>query len=465
VCGIEAGFSTMTRRFFQRSFPLSMGVLAILSLAGWIRTASPATYEIFPSTAKCDEEFENVANTLQPGDELVLHGGTYSQRCRRAITVSGTAAAPILIRAADGESPLLTRPAENRDTHNNIEIVNSSYLILRGLRFQGGNTGVRFIGGHHITIEDCEIFDTGNNAITLNSGDSDAFTIRRNHIHHTGLSASGPTEGEGLYLGCNNHACRVTNSLIDGNYIHHLRATSDGGNDGIEVKPGSYGNIIRNNVIHNTNIGTEFPCIFVYGGGNGINIVEGNAMWNCGEGIQVVSDAIVRNNLILNSSVAGITSGPHRQVAGVRNVTIVNNTIYGHPECLHLRWVGARNMLLVNNAVYCPGGIAANTSGLAGRNITVRSNYFEGRLLGVPPDTAGFISGGSASSVFRDPQQFDFWPAPTSVLIGNAEATLTPPLDFNEQRRLSPYDVGAYQTDGLGVNPGWRVGPAPKAIR
>jgi hypothetical protein len=63
-----------------------------------------------------------------------------------------------------------------------------------------------------------------------------------------------------------------------------LRSTSSGGNDGIEVKVGSYGNVIRDNVIHDTTIGTRYPCIFVYGGGPGLNIVEGNAVWSCGEG-------------------------------------------------------------------------------------------------------------------------------------------------------------------------------------
>ena len=52
-----------------------------------------------------------------------------------------------------------------------------------------------------------------------------------------------------MYLGCNDNTCRITNSLIEGNYIHHLRSTSSGGNDGIEVKVGSYGNVIRDNVI------------------------------------------------------------------------------------------------------------------------------------------------------------------------------------------------------------------------
>ena len=40
----------------------------------------------------------------------------------------------------------------------------------------------------------------------------------------------------------------------------------------------SYGNVIRDNVIHDANIGSQFPCIFVYGGGTAANIVEGDAV-------------------------------------------------------------------------------------------------------------------------------------------------------------------------------------------
>jgi hypothetical protein len=56
-------------------------------------------------------------------------------------------------------------------------------------------------------------------------------------------------------------------------------------------------------VINDTNIGVRYPCIFDYGDGRGLDIVEGNAVWNCGEAIQVISDAIVSNNPILNSAI------------------------------------------------------------------------------------------------------------------------------------------------------------------
>jgi len=77
-------------------------------------------YEIFPPpTASCDEQFENIANSLKPGDELVLHGGSYSQSCYRSITVNGTAANPIIIRAAAGEKPVITKPAATAFTDPN----------------------------------------------------------------------------------------------------------------------------------------------------------------------------------------------------------------------------------------------------------------------------------------------------------------------------------------------------------
>lgn len=40
--------------------------------------------------------------------------------------------------------------------------------------------------------------------------------------------------------------CRRVNHLIEGNYIHQMWATSGGGNDVIQVKVASYGNIREN---------------------------------------------------------------------------------------------------------------------------------------------------------------------------------------------------------------------------
>ena len=427
--------------------------------------------ELRPSTIEgCSEEFVRAANSLQPGDTLVLRAGTYSQTCRRKITgLHGTSDRPMVITAATGEVAVLTRPERpgHQYDHNNLEIEDSSHLVIRGLELKRGSAGIRFVGvNRHITLEGNEIHQTGNNAIAMNSGDTERFIIRRNHIHHTGLLArsAGSTEGEGLYVGCHDGRCVGAHHLIEGNHIHDLRGTSEGGNDGIEIKVGSYGITVRDNVIHHTDIGTRFPCIFVYGGGPAPNVVEGNALWNCGEGIQVVSDATVRNNIIAGSDV-GITSGPHEKVKEVRNVTITNNTIHGHRTCLHLRWENARSMVLANNAVYCPGASALDAAGMGGPTRIVRANLIEGALRGGAIDGVGFLAGGPAGAAFRDPSGRDWWPRPASPLIGSAAPRFLPERDFNGTPRGGARTVGAYETDGRTSNPGWAIRPGFKTAR
>jgi len=415
--------------------------------------------EVHPSTTGNEEEFERLANALQPGDELVLHGGTYSQSGRRAITAKGTPDKPIIIRAAENGSPLLTRSPETLTRQNNIEFVDCAHLVIRGLRFQGGSSGVRFIRGHHVTLEDCEIFETRNNALTMNSGNCHAFVLRRNHIHHTGLAESGATEGEGMYIGCHPGNCSTTDSLIEDNYIHHLRGTSDGGNDGIEIKAGSCGNVVRNNVIHDTNLGRHYPGIFVYGGGAGTNLVEGNVIWNAGEGIQVVSDAVVRNNIIFNCSATGITGAPHAALRQMRDVSIVNNTVFQSPVGARLRWSGATNMVFVNNAIYCPARVAVDVR--AGANL-LRNNFVHGALNGVSLDGVALLDGGEPASAFAEFAGKNFWPKAGSLLIGRAEAKFAPAVDFNGRARKAPFDVGAYETDGRAENPGWTIQAGPK---
>jgi hypothetical protein len=337
--------------------------------------------------------------------------------------------------------------------------VDCAHLIIRGLRFQGGNSGARFIRGHHVTFEDCEIFETGNNALTMNSGNCHAFVIRRNHIHHTGLAESGATEGEGMYIGCHPGNCATTDSLIEGNYIHHLRGTSDGGNDGIEIKAGSHGNVVRDNVIHDTNIGRRYPGIFVYGGGPGTNLVEGNVIWNAGEGIQVVSDAVVRNNIIFKCSATGITAAPHAAIRQMRNVVIANNTIYAAPIGARIRWDGATKMTFANNAIYCPDQVALDAR--VGSNL-LRNNFVHGTLNGVVFDGATVLEGGDAAAAFVEPTREDFWLKQDSPLLGRADAQFAPSVDFNQRRRVAPFDVGAYETEGRLKNPGWTIQPGAK---
>lgn len=403
-----------------------------------------------PPAGSCPAEdgVAKAAGALKPGDELVLHDGIYCQTGRRLIAVSGAPGRPVVIRAAEGASPVLTRPDDPRgpQRHQGTE-VDGAHLVIRGLRFHRGIRGLVFhAGAHHITLEDSEIAYTANNGLTLNNGDTDRFVIRRNHIHHTGNldPVIGTTEGEGMYIGCNRAECIASNHLIEDNLIHHTHATAGGGNDGIELKYGSYGNVVRGNVIHSILPGRgaiRFPCIFSYGVRDRDidrpNLIEGNRLSGCGEAIQVVADTIVRNNLVLNSETA-LATYYHEQVPVQRNVRIVNNTFHGSPVVLEFglnaeTWEPRRpapsGIVFANNAIYGWGFRPLLTVNLpAGGDVRIVGNAVgrlteSGRLKviadgGIALDADAFFDGGAAERAFVNPGRDDFRPAPNSPMRG-----------------------------------------------
>jgi hypothetical protein len=188
-------------------------ITILTMLVFWVSLAEAETREI-----TVNDDLRAAITALRPGDELHLAGGTYSLDSRFNITVVGTIDQPIVIRAKEGEDVLIDMTT---GAQNVLEVQNSQYLEIRDLRFRGGSHGIRLMSSNFVTIDGCEIFETGDVAISANSGGTyEGLIIRGNHIHHTNGT------GEGMYLGCNNDACRVMNSLIEQNYIHHTNGPS-----------------------------------------------------------------------------------------------------------------------------------------------------------------------------------------------------------------------------------------------
>jgi hypothetical protein len=387
---------------------------------------------------------------LSPGDELVLAGGTYTLSSRFAATVVGTAAEPIVIRAKTGESALIHM---NTSDHNIIEIQASRYAVFRGLKFRGGSHGIRLMDSDFVTIEDNEIYETGDVAISANSGGTyEGLVIRRNHIHHTNGT------GEGMYLGCNSNACRVLNSVIEGNYIHHTNGPTVEQGDGIELKEGSAGNTIRNNVIHDTN----YPGILTYStvGNGGPNVIEGNLIWNTNDfGIQSAADAVIRNNIVLGSSV-GFQA---HQAGSPSNLVFTHNTIIAHGDGLEVRNVSGP-VVIANNAIYSQSGNAIRLiSGSIGL-VTLAGNVGTGGLTGA---STGYTNGGGLAADFVDADfdgapPIDVFPRAGSVLVGAGSGSHVTEFDFNGTPRAGAADAGAYKFQ-TGGNPGWVLAPGFKA--
>ena len=247
--------------------------------------------DIFPGS----DVFGQATQNLAAGDTLVVHEGTYVECNRMSLQMQGTALSPITIKAADGEArPKLTRNS-NCSVQNVINIEGSAaHITIQGIEIEGvlGGDGIKLVGSlSFITLQDLVIHDV-DVGISAQST-MHHLTIRDNHIYRTG---AGNGTGEGMYIGCHSGNCSVSDSLIERNWVHDSITLAPTQGDGIEIKKGSHSNVIRDNVIHDT----HFPCIILYGTqGNPRNIVEGNAMWNCGDsGIQSAADAVIRNNKI-----------------------------------------------------------------------------------------------------------------------------------------------------------------------
>jgi len=429
-------------------------MVRISTVAGLALIASPVARAAV-TEVKPGDDVEAAWNALGPGDELVLHGGVYDITAagRFSVKVAGTAAKPIIVRAASGEQPIIKRTDE---AQNLIDFDGATYLEIRGIELVGGSAGLRFSAGDHVTIRDCNIHDTGDVALRANDGGVtyESFRILHNHIHHT----SGT--GEGMYLGCNSNGCRFQNAVIEGNHVHHTNGASVSQGDGIEIKEGSSGNIVRDNVIHDTG----YPCILTYSTrGNGpANVIERNLLFRCGDhAIQSAADATIRNNIILGAAGDGVAMQPHQ--AGVpQNLTVAHNTILKPAgDCVSVR--GATGTVVVaNNALYSKAGRAFytnSTPSLIAFSGNVGTGGVEGLAakLGVGSLASDFVlasySGGVPNNVF---------PKPGAALVGTGAAAHVPADDFNGTPRNGAADVGAYAFAAAG-NPGWALAEGFKA--
>lgn len=415
-------------------------LLAALSPA---RAARATTIEVGPS-----DDYVNALKNLQAGDELILDAGTYPLSSILSLTLSGTQMLPITIRAKAGTRPELHFVD---DSQNIVNFNNPTFVVIDGLDFSGGSRGLRFTGGSDVTVRNCHVHDTADVAIAANDTGQEyaRFTFEHNEVDHTGGT------GEGFYLGCNDDLCRIHDSVIANNYVHDLNGPSVMQGDGIEIKRGSYANVVRDNVVHDT----LFPGILVYdvAGRGAQNVVERNLVWNSGDnGIQATADAIVRNNIVLSTSGASGIAANALQGANPGNLVIANNTVIA-PIGNAIRINSATGAVTVaNNALYAPMGNAIQAS-TSGGSVTSIANAGQGSLSGV---AAGFAATGNLANDFfaaslsgAPPQNL----VPKGALLpGNANAGSLPTDDFALVARGGQADIGAYRANAAG-NPGWRL--------
>jgi len=295
-----------------------------------------------------NDTLANAVSALQPGDQLVIAAGTYSVERMWDIGVSGTAEAPVWIVAEDGAQVILTRPDDKQNVLNIGQNTPVHHLCLRGVEITGGSHGLRLGQCSEVWIDQCHIHHTGEVCLSANSAHTRRLFLTRNHHHHGG------GHGEGMYLGANHGEFIMSESVIALNHIHDCKGEQG---DGIEVKQGSWGNLIAENDIHDT----QYPCITVYGtAGKPVNIIERNLCRRSDDSaMQVQGEAIVRNNVLIGGKGSGFASLDHQ--GKTLNLQVIHNTIINTGDAFKgSSWNDREGMVLANNVLYSRDKSAMN---------------------------------------------------------------------------------------------------------
>lgn len=369
----------------------------------------------------------NAVGSLQPGDLLEVSAGTYSVQRMWNVVVSGTAEAPIWIVAAKNAQVIITRPDDKQNVLNVGQGAPVSYLCLRRLEFTGGSHGVRLGQCRDVWVDQCHIHHTGQVCLSANSADTQRLHLTRNHIHHGGGHA------EGMYLGGNHATHIMSQSVIAQNHIHDCRGDQG---DGIEVKQGSWGNLIAENHVHDTN----YPCITVYGtNGQKVNIIERNLCYRSNDSVmQVQGEAIVRNNVLIAGKNGGFRSTDHQ--GKTLNLQVIHNTMIntGHAFA-GSSWNGRAGMFLANNVLYSRDANAVNYPN--GHEGVISTGNV---VLGYGPKDGCTLGRGLED--FRDltwdGSAHDATPT-TGAPFENADANYLLETDFNNQTRKGRKTSGA----------------------
>jgi hypothetical protein len=263
-------------------------VIAVVALAAGCGVSTGSARGVFYDIRPGDDLFGTLAK-LHAGDHVLIHAGTYLSAGRIGVRWAGTAAAPIVIRGAPGEA----RPVIVGTPAQNVLDVSGSYFVLSGVELRGGSQGVRLGDVNHAILAGLVIHDLVDVGISCDRPGSVCrdVTIRDSAIYDTGHDGT----GEGIYLGCQSADCVFKNGIIERNVIHD---TGQRKGDGIQIKPGSFGNTIGENVIYRT----TYPGVTIYECRDPIDkphLVEGNTTWRTG-GILVLERALVRGNRVLS---------------------------------------------------------------------------------------------------------------------------------------------------------------------
>jgi hypothetical protein len=414
-------------------------VAAFLALAAWGALRAP---ELYVSTSGDDANpgtltrpcrtLQHAADLASPGTTVDIRGGVYCQQL--AVKVSGSAEkGPVIFRSHPGETAVidgscLTPPEGGpRGGDALVAVNNVSYVRIEGLEIRNYRTSDRRRTPAGIRV----------------SGAGSHIEIVKNNVHHIEQNFPGqdrPGSGGnafGIAVYGTNPTTPISDLLVDGNEVHHLKTGSseslvlngnvagfrvtrnvvhDNNNIGIDLighersspdpeTDRARDGVISGNLVYNITskgnpaYGEEVNSDGIYVDGGTRLLIERNIMHDVDFGIELASEHFgkttshitARNNLIYGCHTAGITIGGYDEKRGVTEHCIMaNNTLYandtwGTETGEFMMQFYLRNNFFENNIIYVGrhGRVMTSKSGRMSPDtptVTMNHNlyYFQG---------------------------------------------------------------------------------------
>jgi len=364
------------------------------------------------------------ADLATPGTTVYLRGGIYCERLK--VTSGGNPEKGfVAFQSHPGEQAILDgschQAAEGLDAM--VELKNVSFVRVQGLEIR------------NLITDDARSVPCGIRV----GGSGSHIEILHNDVHHIQQNVSSRHHGNGFGIAVygTDPKTAISNLVIDGNEVHHLKT---GSSESLVVNGNVSGFRITHNVVHdNNNIGIDVigfehtapdPAVDrardgvvsenrvyditsrenygeansdgIYVDGGTRILIERNIVHDTDYGIELASEhfdgntshVIARDNLVYSCHLSGFAIGGYDAKRGhTTDVAIVNNTIYkndtwgsGGGEIL-MQFYLARN-IFKNNIVYV---------GDHGKLMTSRSGPAEGVPTVSMDHNVYYLAGGPAA--------------------------------------------------------------------
>ena len=350
--------------------PTAIGSIGYVQASGYLRAVATTGSDANPGTEAAPwRTIGHALAALTAGDTLVVHGGTYVEHVA-AVLHAGTASAPIVVRAASGERPIvkgllwLTSP-----TWWTFDGLNVTWDAATDTASQHM---VRLFGGSNWTFKNAEVWGAHSYAGILVGQTPSNWRITANCIHDTYASNS-TNQDHNIYV-----------------------------NSGLSAGPGSIDHNIMFNAVNGRNIKLGGPSISDTNGTQNVSISY-NTLYNANQNVSMSGSS--RNNTVDHN---------------ILGKSLENHLIYGYSL------FGTGNVASHNVGFLSTKLIDGTNISDGGGNVFPRDPRFDGLGCGGfhPADATSQAYGAYAGgAILPGPIPT---PAPTAVAAPTQKAVATP---------------------------------------